>query len=136
VIGREDILVELWDSVTDKAIATLNDGTNLNLAYDLLKSGKATIAVTAVAGGDLDGEIGSVRLSLDDSRTRLENSAPYTLFGDTLGDAKGGLDLDNGDHSLRLEVYSASKGTGDLLGDFTFDFSAYTDTSSDALIGL
>ena len=83
MIGLEDLLVELWDADQDVAVATLGDGATLDLG--LLASGDATIAVFAAAGGDLEGEIGSIRLSVDDLYWRVENAAPYTLFGDKAG---------------------------------------------------
>jgi hypothetical protein len=124
-IGLEDLLIEIWNAKTDVAVATLGNGTILDLELlDLLASGDATIAVTAVAGGDLDGMIGSIRLSIDDDLyKKWERAEPYTLFGDKNGDARGGLVLGEGEHTLELEVFeNGGRRQLTLLGDFTIDF--------------
>ena len=96
-------MVELWDAELNAAIAKFGDGATLDL--DLLASGDATIAVTAVAGGDLEGEIGSIRLSVDDFHDMVDNTEPYTLFGDEAGATAGGLVIEEGLHTLQLEVF-------------------------------
>jgi hypothetical protein len=137
-IGLEDLLVELWDAELDTAIATLGNGATLDL--DLLASVDATISVTAVAGGDLDGQIGSIRLNVDDLYQNVESSTPYTLFGEKRGgdkfgekrggdnngdvDVNGGLVLEEGQHTLQLEVFAEKNAHGTLLGDFEIDFAA------------
>ena len=78
--------------------------------------------MTAVAGGDLEGEIGSIRLTVDDLYERVENATPYTLFGDISGDAFGGLVLEEGPHTLQLEVFTGTDATGMVLGYFEIDF--------------
>ena len=81
------------------------------------------MAVTGVAGGDLEGEIGRIRLTVDDLYQKMQKAAPYTLFGDKHGDARGGLELAAGEHTLQLEIFSPGNAKHrELLGDFTIDF--------------
>ena len=104
-----------------------------------MASGKATIAVMAATGGDLEGEIGSVRINVDDLYQKLEKVAPYTLFGDRrIGDAAGGLDLGEGEHTLQIEVFKGKKAISKLLGDFTlgFEVSAALEPAPDAGAGV
>ena len=78
----------------------------------------------AAADGDLEGEIGSIRLIVDDLYDRVENSDPYTLFGDRgAGDPFSGLVLEEGQHTLQLEVFSGKNANGTLLGDFEIAFT-------------
>jgi hypothetical protein len=123
IIGTEDILIELWDSKLNAPVARLGEGTVLRLEeLDILQSGNATIVVSAVAGGDLDGKFKSIYLNMDDLYENVDNNVPYTLFGDRGSNVLGGLFLEEGEHTLQLEVYSKGSGNGMLLGDFTFEF--------------
>ncbi len=112
-----DLDVVLIDADTNLVIQPLVDGALVEPA--VLAFGVATIAVEAAAGAPA---IGSVRLTIG-PYSRLESASPYALFGDDAGNFTGGLVLDDGPWVLRLEVYSAGGGGGDLLGDFAVNFT-------------
>ena len=122
----DPIVVGLYDADTDTLVDVLADGDVL-AAADL--DGSMTFAVSAVAGGALDGKIGSVKLRLsgDASASRTESGAPYSLFGDKDGDYAGGGALGAGDYKFAVDVYSGAGGRGTLLDSFDYDFTV-TDT--------
>jgi hypothetical protein len=61
----------------------------------------------------------------------VESHTPYTLFGEKRGEPKdadvdvnGGFVLEEGQHTLQLEVFAGKNAHGTLLGDFEIDFAA------------
>lgn len=68
--------------------------------------------------------VGSVELTLG-STTRVENVAPFMLFGDDMqGDfGAGTLDLSSALQDLKVEVYAGSNKSGALLDAFDLSFS-------------
>lgn len=68
--------------------------------------------------------VGSVVISLKGpvTRTRLENVAPYALFGDTNGDYTG-VPLPSGTYSLTATAYSSPGKSGTVLGTQDIQFS-------------
>ena len=137
----------LYDADTDALVDLLADGDVLDAAA---VDGSMTFSVSVVAGGALDGQVGSVRLRLsgDASATRTESGAPYSLFGDKDGDYAGGADLGVGSYKLEVDVFSGAGGKGTLLDSFDFDFGVgetaapaplrvgLYDTDTDALVDL
>jgi len=115
--------VGLYNADTDALVDLLEDGDVLSAAE---VAGSMTFSVSAVAGGALDGQIGSVKLRLsgDATASRTETGAPYSLFGDKDGDLKGGgLSLDAGNYTFAVNVYSGAGGKGTLLDSFDYDFT-------------
>jgi hypothetical protein len=72
-------------------------------------------------GSPLEGQIGSVVLSLDGSIMKTENAAPYSLFGDSNGNFRPGS-ISDGEHTLTTDVYSGTGGNGTLLDSQSFTF--------------
>ena len=95
-------------------------------------SGSADGIYGVRAGIEENAEVGSVVLSLvgpgaEDTHTRTENIAPYSLYGDAPGGANGraehGRALAAGSYTLTATAYAARGGTGDVLGTLTVPFT-------------
>jgi hypothetical protein len=112
--------VELWliDSVTDERILKLSSGSLIDPS--VLSSGQHNIeaAVDPALG------VGSVRF-LFGGTTRVENVAPYALFGDQNGDFAG-QPVPDGPQTITVEVFSGSNASGKKLADLiqSFEFTA------------
>jgi hypothetical protein len=116
------IRVGLYNTATDGLIDTLADGALLDAA-DL--AGATTFAVEVVAGGALDGRVGSMKLRLsgDATAAKTETGAPYALFGDDAGDLLGGRPIAAGSYRFEVDVYAQAGGKGALLDSFDYDFT-------------
>ncbi|MEO1470736.1 MAG: Ig-like domain-containing protein, partial [Pseudomonadota bacterium] len=81
VAAPDPVAIELvlYDAALDEAIATLGDGATVELDAAALD---ALTIVATPAGRDVE----SVRFDLNTSLDRVENHAPYALFGDSGGD--------------------------------------------------
>ena len=117
--GSDDIRVYLADANTDKIIAELTDGQTIDPA--LVAGKQVTIYVE---GADGSTSIGSVRIDVDGFGARVENAAPYALFGDNgKGDLYGSKSLSEGDHQIDITVYSGKGGSGAKLLSTSVDFT-------------
>jgi len=112
------IEISLIDTFTDKVVTGLSDG--IKLSSDDLGGRKLTISAEAF---DPDtANIGSMKLEMG-SYSRIENVAPYALFGDNAkGNFLGGQKLAEGTHTATLTTYSGKKGTGSVLEEVTIQF--------------
>lgn len=76
--------------------------------------------------GDLGGQIGSVVFDqisgVDTTPQKIENVAPYALFGDISGDFKG-QEFSAGTVSVRVRAFSGGNGSGTELADMTYVFT-------------
>ncbi len=120
--------LRIIDYRTDQAIATVSAGGTLDAA--LLDN--PNLAIEYVADGN---SFGSVRLEWQDGlASRIQNAAPYALFGDNNGDFKpstiGALFPDAGGYDLKLTFYSKTNGQGTVLGTETISFSVAGDGGS------
>lgn len=94
----------LVDADSDTDIAGLTDGAVINLA-DVGSS----ITIRANAGADTS----SVRFGLDgNQRFRLENVAPFALFGDTDGDYFDSWEPTLGTHTISATPYTEQGASG------------------------
>jgi hypothetical protein len=116
------IRVGLYDTATDALIDLLADGDVLDAAA---LAGATTFAVGVVAGGALDGRVGSMKLRLsgDATAAKTETGAPYALFGDDAGDLLGGRPIGPGSYRFEVDVYAQAGGKGTLLDSFDYDFT-------------
>ena len=87
---------------------------------------RAVIEAASVRGMSLDvvadapGSAGSARMALDGRTMRIENKAPFTLYGDERGDYRGGLDLSEGqDARVSATFHQGANGTGKVVGRST-----------------
>jgi hypothetical protein len=116
------VVVGLYDTRTDALVHLLEDGDTLEAGA---LAGPMTFAVGVVAGGALDGAVGSMKLKLSGaaSASKTETGAPYALFGDDAGDLLGGRPLGPGTYRFEVDAFSGAGGRGTLLDSFDFDFS-------------
>ncbi|MEM1264508.1 MAG: hypothetical protein AAGI50_00665 [Pseudomonadota bacterium] len=111
----DTVAVYLIDAATDARVADIRDGGNI----DLSKVESGQYAIEVVPGGAAN--VGSVALSLNGAAPRVENGAPYALFGDLGGDFVGGT-LTAGAHDLSVTLYAGANGTGaSTTLDLSFD---------------
>ncbi|MEO0761733.1 MAG: Ig-like domain-containing protein, partial [Pseudomonadota bacterium] len=117
VAAPDPVAIELvlYDTVLDEAIATLEDGATVALDAAALD----TLTVVATPAGT---DVESMRLELGTTVERVENIAPYALFGDTGGDLAAGT-LGFGAHDLAVTAYSDDGAGGLVLGERSLDFT-------------
>ncbi len=111
--------IKLINADSDKVVAELHQGAKLS-SDDIIDQ-KLTISAEAI---DLSGAgIGSMRLELDGQYSRIENVAPFALFGDNgKGNFFGGKTLDDGAHFATLTAYSGKNCKGSVLEKVTVQF--------------
>ena len=114
----------LVDASNDADLGAVESGGTVSVSADGIYGVRAGIEENA--------EVGSVVLSLvgpgaEDTHTRTENIAPYSLYGDAPGGANGraehGRALAAGSYTLTATAYAARGGTGDVLGTLTVPFT-------------
>ncbi|MEM9342523.1 MAG: hypothetical protein AAGA87_05715 [Pseudomonadota bacterium] len=115
-VADKGLIITLVDTETDTVVETLNDGDDLSS----LDQGSYTIVVNA-EDDDFADQIGSVRLTYGDY-VQTENLAPYALFGDSGGDFRDGVQFYGEDQQIRVEVFSGSNGTGNVLTTESLSF--------------
>jgi|GEM_PF-4706645 len=118
----ENLKVLLVDSETDEVLAEFTNGGVLE--YDLSAHPKVSLVVSSDADG-----LESVSLDLNGETGRIENFAPYALFGDSGDDFLGGIALNEGNQTLSVAGYSQNRGQGEVLFDTEIVFSV-VDTGS------
>ncbi len=111
--------VGLFNAATDSKIADLQNGDQLSLA----EFNAAGISSLAIALGSVPAGTASVRLTLGGpvSASRIENVAPYSVFGDSSGNYAGKA-FGAGSYTLRMQAYPAQDAGGSLLLDSTHAF--------------
>jgi hypothetical protein len=96
--------LSLINAQTDQVIKTLIDGDTINLAE--FPANQLTIRA------NVDQGVQSVRFGMDNvASVRVENAAPYALFGDVNGNFTGGT-FSVGDHVFSATPFSADNATG------------------------
>ncbi|MGF1501198.1 MAG: DUF5060 domain-containing protein [Paracoccaceae bacterium] len=111
-VGDLGIELRLIEPETDADAGALTNGGTVDL--DDFGNG---ISVSALP----DASVGSAVFTLDGQVVATENVAPYALFGDKNGDFDAGT-IAPGGHELTVDFYSASGGSGTLLGSETVAF--------------
>ena len=109
----------LVDASSDADLGAVEDGGTVTVSADGSYGIRAEV--------EADAEAGSVVLSLggpgaDDTHTRTENVAPYSLYGDARG-AEHGRALAAGSYTLTATAHAQSGGAGDALGTLTVAFT-------------
>ena len=107
--------LELIDAVNDVSLGSLTNGMKINI--DELPV--SNLSVEALVTSD----VGSVKFELsgENSSSRTENTAPYTLYGHTNGDYSGN-DFTKGNYNLTVTPYSGDDLTGDEGTPLTVSF--------------
>lgn len=104
---------KLWNTATDTAVTTIANGATINTSviptnYDIIAEPSESV--------------GSVKFNYDSSTlVRSETVAPYSL--DDTATAGMSFTLGVGSHTLVIEGYSGTAGTGTLLGSTTISFT-------------
>lgn len=111
--------IQLIDSSTDKVLVDLHQGAKLS--SDDFSGRKITLSAEAIDSSIAN--IGSVKLELDGKYVKIENVAPYALFGDNgKGNFFGGAQLADGNHTITLTTYSGKNGKGSVLEEVAVNF--------------
>ena len=109
----------LVDASTDADAGAITSGATVEVSADGSYGLRAEVEANA--------DVGSVTLSLagpgeTDVHERTENSAPYSLYGDTEG-AEHGQALASGSYTLTATAYSGSGGAGNEIGTLEVSFT-------------
>ncbi|RAJ97401.1 putative secreted protein (Por secretion system target) [Larkinella arboricola] len=114
---------ELINANTDQVIKTLSEGEVINLAQ--LPTSRLTIRANTTPAN-----VGSVVFSLSGSMTysKIETSAPYSLFGDDNGNYDP-WNLKIGSYSLRATPYLGAGGSGLMGTPMTLNFTLVNQTN-------
>ncbi len=105
--------VTLINADTDKDILSIADG----MVIDLATQSTGNFNVRANTRGTVE----SVKLELDSTNPRVENSAPYALNSNT-GDNYAGAPLTVGDHRLTVTPYTLDNTAGSSGTALTVEF--------------
>jgi hypothetical protein len=98
--------LQLINAQNDQVIKTLNQGDSINLAE--FPAGQLSIRA------NVDQGVQSVRFGMDNvASVRVENAAPYVLFGDVNGNISGGT-FSVGEHRFSATPFSADNATGTI----------------------
>jgi len=118
----------LIDADRDREIGPIADGATLNLAT--LPSRNLNVRADTSPS-----TVGSVRFGYDANASfRVENTAPYTLAGDTSGNYNPWTPS-VGSHSLTGTPYSASGAVGTAGASRTVRFTVVDDPTADGTVG-
>ena len=122
--------MDVWliDAGSDRRILKLTDGAVIEPTG--IASG--TYSLEVVPGGDA----GSVRFKIGGT-TKVENTAPYALFGDKSGGTDfNGAPLPSGPQTVTVEAFSGRNASGTKIAaeslDFTFGSAAAGAAAADA----
>jgi len=124
--------VFLVNTKTDEVIGSLSNGDVFQFAD--LEGQKLSIFADVDPSSDLAGQVGSVSLDFEAGEiTKIENFAPYALFGDNgKGNFFGGVELDTGEYELALELFSGKAGKGNVLETVNLNFSIVDQLSDES----
>lgn len=101
--GQSVVSYTLMNADNDQPIRVLSNNETLDISTLPTKNLNIRINTNPAI-------VGSIKLSYDGA-TRMENGAPYSLFGDNNGDYKV-ANFTNGNHTLSATPYSGSNGSG------------------------
>ncbi|MEL7348029.1 MAG: malectin domain-containing carbohydrate-binding protein, partial [Pseudomonadota bacterium] len=112
----EYLQFSIGDSVTDGFLESIDYSGQ---TFDLEDGASPVVFANALDGVT---EVESVALTIGGKR-QVESFEPYSLFSDIKGDFRDDGFLSEGDHTVKIEVYSGNRGTGDLLETVEFDLA-------------
>lgn len=115
------ISFSLINASTNGTIGSISNGTSFNSAQG--------VNIRAIAPSNTN----SVRMTLSgrQSISRIENVAPYALYGDISGNYLAS-NLASGSYTIRAIAYSGSGGSGSVIADTSISFTVGSATSSKA----
>ena len=117
VVEPEIATVELIDGDSNQLISVLNNSIEINIANTT-----SNLGVNAIP---LDDTVTSINFELEGpgtTVTRIENIAPYSLFGG-LGDTIEGRDFEVGEYVLKITPYSERNASGNAGSTITIDLT-------------
>ncbi|MDJ0596697.1 MAG: hypothetical protein QNJ72_43160 [Pleurocapsa sp. MO_226.B13] len=124
-----DLDITLIDTDNNKVIAILEDDTKIS--EDNIDDRKITIAACIPDGSPLVNQVGSVEVNLNNGqkvKVKVENSQPYSLFGDTNRGSVGEKDiLKEGVNTITFRLFSGENLKGTYLGTVTRNFTVIDD---------
>ena len=112
--------VGLYDAGTDQRIATITDGSTI----DVTQFNNLSVVVFVLDSSPLANQVESVQLDLNNGQViQGENNEPYALFGDrNQGQNIIGGTIGAGSNSLELKLFSENQLGGTLLDTINVDF--------------
>jgi hypothetical protein len=120
--------LDIYAAFTDTGeTALLSGGTG---KLDLSEFAGREFTLVAVAKDGVS-PIGSVKLKLEGIESRVENVAPYALFGDSKGEYFDGEEIGHGKFPVEISVYSEKGGKGEALETISFELELGTATPED-----
>lgn len=126
---ERDLEIVFWDAARNRQV--LEFGDNAVLAVEDWRSDgrteqRLTVGIDIPRSSPLFGRVESMRLELRGamSRSKNENGAPFSLWGDRRGSYRSnhGRNWREGDYRLRIRAYSQRNRRGALLYDETISF--------------
>ncbi len=123
----------LVDASNDADLGAVESGGTVSVSAD----GRYGVR----AGIEANAEVGSVVLTLagpgaEDTHTRTENIAPYSLWGDDMQGAEHGRALAAGSYTLTATAYADRGGAGDVLGTLAVPFTVAVEAAPGVLTGF
>ncbi len=120
-----DLDITLIDTDNNKVITILEDDTKIKEKN--IKDRKITIAACIPDGSPLVNQVGSVEVNLNNGqkvKVKVENSQPYSLFGEIGRDSVGKEDiLEEGANTITFSLFSGENRGGTSLGTVTRNFT-------------
>ncbi|MEL8056400.1 MAG: TadE/TadG family type IV pilus assembly protein [Pseudomonadota bacterium] len=107
--------VELWDTKNDEFIMEFGDGATIYLSEDDLEDLGMVVDVKQWGSYD-DDDVESMLLDLDGpvNAYRLENIAPYAVFGDWYGNLYNN-DMEHGEYEFTYRVYKKNNAKNQIF---------------------
>ena len=123
----------LVDASNDADLGAVESGGTVSVSAD----GRYGVR----AGIEANAEVGSVVLTLagpgaEDTHTRTESIAPYSLWGDDMQGAEHGRALAAGSYTLTATAYADRGGAGDVLGTLAVPFTVAVEAAPGVLTGF
>ena len=123
----------LVDASNDADLGAVESGGTVSVSADGSYGVRAEVEENA--------EVGSVVLTLagpgaEDTHTRTESIAPYSLYGDDMQGAEHGRALPAGTYTLTATAYADRGGAGDVLGTLAVPFTVAVEAAPGVLTGF
>ena len=109
----DDVAFRLFlaDTDTDETLLEITSDTT-TIGFDVVEGRNVTVFAVAEDGAD----VGSVRLEMTGSDTRIENVTPFVLSGNRGDDYFEGNMIPSGVYDINITAFSESNAGGDVIG--------------------
>ncbi|MEO0816459.1 MAG: TadE/TadG family type IV pilus assembly protein [Pseudomonadota bacterium] len=124
----------LYDTRDNSLLATLNDGTVVTIPESYADHLALAAKIKSTSNKSGKDESMEIRAKTDDGweQTRLENAAPYALYGDTSGDFYTGFIPTDEWIAVRMRAYKKDNAKGGRILNKTFDIRIDIEAEEDA----